>query len=101
VQEHSDHDYPDEEDSHLPCQRAPRHSKSHGILKPTTLAYYPGHWQEVQTRVKKKMGHFVASYHAFPTHEKDLDIARHCIMTMLAEFEAENRMVESGVIIST
>jgi hypothetical protein len=44
------------------------------------------------------MRHEIALFQAFPTQEKHLNVATHCIMKTLAEFEADQRMVEDGTI---
>lgn len=87
----------DSDDSASPIsqQRAPRNSRSRSI-KSTTLAYYPTHWQDVQIAAKKKMQRHISLFQAFPTREKDLNVAKRCIIKTLAEFEADGRMVEDG-----
>ncbi|RDB30299.1 hypothetical protein Hypma_007133 [Hypsizygus marmoreus] len=92
-----DHSQADNSDSY-PTQkkRAPRHSKGTKPAHPTTLSYYPGRWQEVQMRAKKKMGRYIFLHHAFPDRETDLHVARNFITEVLAEFEREGQKVEDG-----
>ena len=78
-----------------PQRQVPRNSRS-GSIKSTTLVYYPTHWQDVQIAAKKKMQQNISLFQAFPTREKDLNVAKSCIMKTLAEFEADGRMVEDG-----
>jgi hypothetical protein len=60
--------------------------------------YYPNSWQDLQTCAKKKMQHDITLFQAFPTHERNLNIATHCIMKALAEFDAKGKKVEDGTL---
>jgi hypothetical protein len=79
-------------------KRLPRNSRSNRSIKSTTLAYYPNRWQDLQTCAKKKMQRDIALFQAFPTRERDLNVATRCIMKALAEFDAEGKKVEDGTL---
>jgi hypothetical protein len=89
-------DCDDESEVSASPRRAPRYSKWDKVIKATTLQFYPPCWQEVQGRAKKRMQHDVALFQAFPTRERDLNIATLCMTKALAECQAEGRMVENG-----
>jgi hypothetical protein len=78
-------------------ERAARHSKSTGIAKPDTMAYYKGTaWWVILTQAKIKYRRHIALHHGFPDRDEHLGDARDILLQTIEEFKDENEILDQS-----
>jgi hypothetical protein len=76
--------------------RAPRHSKSHGIAKPTSVKYYPGAWSAAIIDAKNAFRRYTILHNLFPVRDSHLPDAAMILSKVIAALENEGIVFDSS-----
>jgi hypothetical protein len=68
-------------------QRARRHSKSMGIVSPTSLKFYEGSWAEALKMAKLRFRRYVIIHNGFSTREEHLQEAAQIIARVIEDMK--------------